>query len=410
MMTMSDLTINKRPEIKFFTPGVWVLFGFAVVSIILVMIRFIFGIGAVTNLNQQYGWGLWIAIDVATGVALAAGGFTTAFIAHVVHKHDYHSVVRPALLTAMLGYTFVALGVFIDLGRYYNIYHVLLPHGWQGNSALFEVGICVLSYVTVLYIEFLPIVCDRFVGHVNLPGYWARFNQGIDRFLRRLQGGLNRVISVFIILGVVLSCMHQSSLGTMMAIASTKLHPLWHTPILPLLFLLSAFAVGFPMVIFESMLATRSFKLEPETRVLRKLARMVPLLLLIYLTARIIDMVNRDTYVYLVDGSMYGILFMLETLIGVIIPMIIFSMRRFRRRPALLFTGAALTVFGVAFNRYNVFLSGYRPPYADGPYIPALAEILVTVGFISILVLLYRFFVMNFPVIENFGVWHDENE
>ncbi len=407
---MSDQMMKSKTEVKYFTPGVWVIFGFAVVGIVLVLIRFLFGIGAVTNLDQQYPWGLWIAIDVATGVALAAGGFTTAFLAHIVHKQGYHSIVRPALLTAMLGYTFVAMGVFIDLGRYYNIYNVLLPSGWQGNSALFEVGICVLSYLTVLYIEFLPIVCERFVGHVNLPGRWKRFNDSIDRLLRRLQNGLNRVISIFIIFGVVLSCMHQSSLGTLMAIATTKLHPLWHTPILPLLFLLSAFAVGFPMVIFESIIASRSFNIKPETAVLRKLARMVPILLLIYLTARLIDMVTRGTYGYLFDGSIYGLLFWIETLVGVIIPTIIFSVSRFRRRSGILFTGAALTVFGVAFNRYNVFVSGYQPPYTEGPYIPAISEILVTVGFISILVLLYRFFVINFPVIEDFGVWHHEDK
>ena len=137
-------------------------------------LRFVFGLGAVTNLNDQYPWGIWIGIDVATGVALAAGGFTSAFIAHILHHERYHVLVRPALLTAMLGYTFVALGVCVDLGRYYNIWHVLMPSMWQGNSALFEVGMCVCCYLTVLYIEFLPIVCERFIGRVNLPGAAAR--------------------------------------------------------------------------------------------------------------------------------------------------------------------------------------------------------------------------------------------
>ncbi len=179
-----------------------------------------------TDLDDQYGWNLWIGIDAACGVALAAGGFTTAFIAHVMHREHFHSVVRPALLTAMLGYTFVAFAVFVDLGHYYNIWQVMLPEMWQGDSVLFEVGICVLSYLTVLYIEFLPIVTERFMGRVNLPGFWARLDGGTEAVLRFLDRTLNRVMTFFIIAGVVLSCAHQSSLGTLMVIAPSKLHPL----------------------------------------------------------------------------------------------------------------------------------------------------------------------------------------
>ena len=138
------LPLAGNSAVPFLTPGVWVLIGLAAIGLVMLAIRFTMGIGAVTNLSNQYPWGLWIGVDVATGVALAAGGFTTAFIAHVMHHHKYHVLVRPALLTAMLGYTFVALGVCIDLGRYYNIWHVLMPSMWQGNSALFEVGMCVV--------------------------------------------------------------------------------------------------------------------------------------------------------------------------------------------------------------------------------------------------------------------------
>src|SRR3970282_2103862 len=126
----------------------------------------------------QYPWGLWIAIDVAAGVALAAGGFTTAALGHVMHKEYYRAIIRPALLTAMLGYTFVAFGVVVDIGRPYFVWHPLIY--WNGNSALFEVGICVMAYMTVLYIEFLPIVTERFVGKVNMPGTLSIFNKSVD--------------------------------------------------------------------------------------------------------------------------------------------------------------------------------------------------------------------------------------
>ena len=170
---------------KFITPGVIVLLLLAANGLVFLAGRFLFGIGSVTHLNNQYPWGIWIGIDVAAGVALAAGGFTTAALGHVMHREQYHSVTRPALLTAMLGYTLVAVGVSIDIGRYYYIWHPLIM--WNGNSALFEVGICVMIYMTVLYIEFLPLVTERFIGHVNLPGYCSRNStRRVDRMLRCL--------------------------------------------------------------------------------------------------------------------------------------------------------------------------------------------------------------------------------
>ena len=397
-MNNSSTLSYEKP--RFFTPVVWVITCLAAIGLLSLFARFIFGLGAVTNLDDQYPWGIWIAIDVACGVALAAGGFMTAFIAHIIHGKGYKSIIRPAILTAMLGYTFVALGVFSDLGRYYNIWHVLLPSYWNPNSVLLEVGLCVLAYVTVLYIEFIPVVIERFLGKVNLPGSLKRFNKFFEWLLNILDKTLSKLMSIFIILGVVLSCMHQSSLGTLMAIATTKLHPLWHTPILPLLFLLSAFVVGFAMVIFESLIASRSFHLKPEISVLSRLARFIPILLIVYLGAKVMDIVNRDTYLYLFDGSIESIMFWIEMVLGIIVPFTILIFEKYRKNPTWLFIGAALVVFGVAINRINVFITGYTPLYAEGPYIPAWTEIAVTVGFISLIILLYRFFALNFPVIE----------
>ena len=239
-----------------------------------------------------------------------------------MHKEEYHAIVRPALLTAMLGYTFVALGVFVDIGRWYFIWHPLIM--WNGNSALFEVGICVMIYVTVLYIEFLPIVTERFIGKVNLPGFLSGLNKLVDKFLRILDRGLSKTMFIFIIAGVVLSSLHQSSLGTLMIIAGPKMHPLWQTPILPLLFLLSAISVGFPMVIFESILASRSFGLKPEMHILSKLGSMIAPLLGVYLAFKIGDMFIRETFVYLTEVNTASVMFTIEMLFGVIIPLRMF--------------------------------------------------------------------------------------
>lgn len=383
---------------KFFTPGVIGLIIIAANGLVFLLGRFFFGIGAVTNLNNQYPWGLWIGVDVAAGVALAAGGFTTAALGHIMHRDEYHAIVRPALLTAMLGYTFVAMGVFVDIGRWYYIWHPLIM--WNGNSALFEVGICVMIYLTVLYIEFLPVITERFIGRVNLPGLLSRFNKPIDKFLRILDRGLSKTMFIFIIAGVVLSTLHQSSLGTLMIIAGPKMHPLWQTPILPLLFLLSAISVGFPMVIFESLIASRSLKLKPEMPILSRLGSMIAPLLGIYLAFKVGDMVIRQTFLYLVEFNTASIMFTIELLFGVIIPLRMFLSPKVLKTPSLLFTASALVVFGVLVNRINNFVVAYTPPYSTESYFPSFGEISVTVGFVAMLVLAYRFIVLNFPVIS----------
>ena len=383
---------------KFLTPGVIVLILLVVNGLVFLAGRFFFGIGSVTNLNDQYPWGLWIAVDVAAGVALAAGGFTTAALGHVMHREEYHAVIRPALLTAMLGYTFVAVGVCVDIGRWYFVWHPLIM--WNGSSALFEVGICVMIYMSVLYIEFLPLVTERFIGRVNLPGILKNLNRPLDRLLRALDRGLSRTMFVFIIAGVVLSTLHQSSLGTLMVIAGAKMHPLWFTPILPLLFLLSAIAVGFPMVIFESTIAARSFKLKPETEILANLGGMVAPILGVYLAFKLGDMFVRETFVYLTEVSTASVMWTIEVVVGIVIPLRMFLSPSVLKSPALNFTAAALVVFGVALNRINNFIVAYTPPYATHPYFPSIGEISVTVGFVSLLTLMYRAYVMIFPVIS----------
>lgn len=383
---------------KFFTPGVIVLCIIAANGLFFLGGRFLFGIGKVTNLSNQYPWGLWIGVDVAAGVALAAGGFTSAALGHVMHREQIHAILRPALLTAMLGYTFVAIGVFVDIGRWYFIWHPLIM--WNGNSALFEVGICVMIYMTVLYIEFLPIVTERFVGRVNFKGILSILNRPLDRILRFLDKWLGLTMFIFIILGVVLSTLHQSSLGTLMIIAGPKMHPLWQTPILPLLFLLSAISVGFPMIIFESILAAKSFGYKPEMDALSMLGKTVAPLLGIYLAFKIGDMVIRGTYVYLLEANVQSVMFFIEVVFGIIVPLRMFLSPAVLKSQKLLFTASALVVFGVLLNRFNNFIVAYNPPYKFSTYFPSFGEISVTVGLAALLILIYRFIAINFPVIS----------
>ncbi len=389
--------ISKEIKYKFFTPWIIIISLIALNGIVFIGLRFLFGIGSVTNLNNQYPWGLWIGVDVAAGVALAAGGFMSAAIGHILHKDLYHAIVRPALLTAMLGYTFVAFAVFIDIGRWYYIWHPLLM--WNPNSALFEVGICVMIYVTVLYIEFMPILTEKFLGKVNLPGFLSSFNSLFEAILRFIDKTFNRAQFIFIIAGVVLSSLHQSSLGTLMVIAGEKMHPLWQTPILPLLFLISAVSVGFPMVIFESLIASRSFKLKPEMKVLAKLGTTVPLILGVYVAFKIGDMVIRKSFVYLAEFNIQSVMFVIEMLL-IITPGIMLNFKEVLKSPLKLFISATMVVAGVLLNRINNFIIAYNPPYKIEAYFPSFGEISVTVGCIALLVLLYRAIVMIFPIIS----------
>ncbi|WP_246804140.1 NrfD/PsrC family molybdoenzyme membrane anchor subunit [Desulfosarcina cetonica] len=306
--------------------------------------------------------------------------------------------MRPALLTAMLGYTFVVLGLLVDIGRSWAIWKPMLY--WNPTSVLFEVAMCVMFYLNVLYLEFLPIVVARFKGRVALPGPLAVLNAPVDGLLRLADAVLPKIMWIFIIAGVVLSCMHQSSLGSLMLIAPTKLHPLWYTPLLPLLFLTSAIAVGYPMVVFEATLATTSLGLDSEMEVLTPLTRITIFLLGTYLALKIGDMVVRGTYVYLLDGTAQTNAFIVEVLLGVIVPWLMLLSPTVRQSRRALFIACCLIVGGVLVNRINVFVVGYRPPISEANYFPAIGEILVTVGLIATLMFIYRFLVTVLPVLN----------
>lgn len=360
--------------------------------------RYTGGLGAVTNLSDAYPWGLWIGIDVATGVALAAGGFTSAALAHIFGRHAYETVTRPALLTAVLGYTFVSLALVVDIGRSWTIWHPIVYH--QGNSVLFEVAMCVVIYLHVLYIEFIPIVAEQYKGRVNLPGPLAVLNRPVDALLGFADRVLDKVMWVFIIAGVVLSCMHQSGLGSLLLIAPTKVHPLWYTPILPLLFLMSAMAVGFPMIILENGLASASFELQDESGVLAGLSRFTIFLLGAYMVVKLGDLFARGAHVHLWEGTTQSNAFLVEMALGVVIPWCLLLSWRIRGSRRGLFIVSALIVGGVALNRVNVFLVSFQPPYAETSYFPSIGEMVITAGFIAALMLVYRILVTYLPILS----------
>ena len=390
---------KKKPvRNKFWTPGVLVLAVFMAAGAIAVIARFTGGLGYVSNLSNARPWGIWIGIDVASGVALAAGGFTTAALAHILGRHYYEPIVRPALLTALLGYTFVVLGLLVDIGRSWAIWKPMF--NWNLNSVLFEVAMCVMFYLTVLYIEFIPVVAEQFKDRINLPGLFSKLNTPISSLLKFADAILGKLMWIFIIAGVVLSCMHQSSLGSLMLIAPTKLHPLWYTPILPLLFLTSAFAVGYPMVVFETTIVSSSLNLNSEMKILTPLTRITIGLLGVYLALKIGDIYVRGTWKYLLDGTFQTNSFLAEIVLGAIVPWLMLLSGKIRRSRKGVFTASALIIGGVVLNRINVFLVGYTPSVTGARYFPAPGEIFITLGFIAALMFIYRFLITYLPVLS----------
>ena len=353
----------------------------------IILLRFVYGIGAVTNLSDQFPWGLWISFDVMSGVALAAGAFVIAATVHIFRLERFKPLVRPAILTGLLGYLLVVCGLIVDLGKPYNVWRPLVH--WQHYSVLWEVGVCVATYTTVLLIEFTPVILER----VNK----------IEAITKRLPTVsfyrlLKRVSIAFVILGVVLSTLHQSSLGSLWVLLPEKLSPLWYSLYLPVFFWMSAVAVGLAMTIVESTLSSKAFKRGLEIDLLADLAKAAAVVLLIYLAARGADLFARGAWPLLFEPSLQAGAFWAEIGLGVIAPAILFAITPLRKRPAVLFTGALMVVlFGVVLNRFNVGIIGLLP-YTGNIYTPSWMEFVVTITLVSVGVIAFGLAAKYLPV------------
>ncbi len=351
----------------------WTLVGIACAA---ALARYVRGLGATTALTDGTPWGLWIGFDVLSGVALAAGGFVIAATVYIFHLDRYHGFVRPAILTAFLGYLAVALGLLVDLGRPWNIWRMIIF--WQPDSPLFEVGWCVMLYLTVLALEFAPVI---FEGLRWEPALRA----------------MRRVSLLFVIAGIGLSTLHQSSLGTLFLLAEDRLHPLWYSPMLPLLFFVSAIALGLMMVAVESTTTAWLYHREGEWPQLRGLVRAASIVLLLYLLVRLTDLGIRRQFHLVGESGWFSVLFVVELSLSVVIPLLLFNLPALTGRHWPVVVGAVIGVAGFVLHRADV--GGIVHMAATGErYLPALTEILVSVGLVSAMALIFLFFVERFPV------------
>ena len=361
------------------TPFTLLLGVLAAIAGVILLYRMIYGLGAVTNLNDGYPWGIWIAYDVVVGSAFACGGYAMALLVYIFNKGEYHPLVWPALLASLFGYTLAGASVIFDLGRWWNFWHIFWPGYAQVNSVMFEVAVCISAYIVVMWIEFSPAFLEK-LG------------------MKDVKQKLNKLLFFFIALGVLLPSMHQSSLGSLLVIFGQQIHPLWQSGwMLPVIYLMTAILLGFAVVIFEATLSSTGFDRPLETKVLTPLSRIMFWLLAAYVAVRVLDLVFRGALGTAFAATWQAFWFWIE-MACFVAPLVLLSTEQARRSAAKLFVGAVLLMLGGFLLRINGFLVGYMT--GDGwHYFPSFAELMVTVGLISFEILAYIVIVRKFPVL-----------
>ncbi len=363
---------------KLVTPVTVLLALLSLIAVAILLVRFVYGLGAVTNISDGYPWGIWVVYDVMIGSAFACGGYAVALLVYILNKGEYHPLVRPALLGSLFGYTLAGASVIFDLGRYWNTWHIFWPGYAQVNSVMFEVAVCITIYIMVMWIEFSPAFLEK-LGK------------------RDLKKKVEKYMFVFIGLGVLLPSMHQSSLGSLLVVMGSQINPLWQTVMIPLIFLLTAITVGYAIVVFESCLSSSGFKRPLELSLISRLSKVMWIMLAAYLAVRFADIVVRGAAGYMFHMSFETLMFWIE-MACFIVPAALLAKPANRRNPGKLFTAAVLLMLGTFLLRINAFLVGYD----TGPgwqYFPSLPELMVTIGVIAMEILGYIVLVRYLPIL-----------
>jgi Ni/Fe-hydrogenase subunit HybB-like protein len=358
-------------EIKMMTPFTEVLLVVMALGLGVAIYRLINGLGATTNLSDNFPWGLWIGFDLLGGVAMAAGGFIIAGTVYLLHWEKYRPIVRPAVLTAFLGYLLAVVALFFDLGQPFRIWHPAFM--WQYHSVMWVVAMHVIFYTLTLGVEFSPMLFEK----LKLTG--------LLRFVKKIMVGV-------VLFGVMLSVLHQSSLGALYLIMVNKLSPLWYNPLIPYFFLVSAVAMGLNMVSLESIISAKAFKHAPHMDILQGLARGSIIALVLYLAMKVIYLINGAGLAAIFDGSMEANIYLLEMIGGVLIPIILLVATNVRQSTGGLLFVNILVIGGVLLNRMSIAVFGmYEYSRAQGgSYTPSLMEFTLTLAIVAFGIFLFK--------------------
>jgi Ni/Fe-hydrogenase subunit HybB-like protein len=365
------------------------------VGLILTILRFTQGIGAVTNLDNNNPWGMWIGFDLLCGVALAAGGYVTSSACYIFGLKRFHSAVRPAILTAFLGYALVVLALHFDVGRPLKLpYPIFVSQGT--SSLLFEVGLCVFLYLTVLFVETTPAAFE-----------WLGF--------KRLRTWVVRLTLVLTIFGVVLSTLHQSSLGALFMIAPSKLHPLWYSGYLHVYFFISSMFAGMSMVIFEGSMAHRwlhdkmdATHLAESQGVAFGFGKAASFVMMGYVAIKIIGLAVDNNWHYLTTG--WGAWFLVELIGFVLFPAILYSMGSREKNLLFIRLASMWTVLGIVLNRLNISVIAFNwhLPSSDR-YVPSFMEVGTTIFIVFLGITAYRVITARMPILYEHPDYKEEH-
>ena len=380
------LIFNRFTKFLVMFLGLWVL---------ILLYRFLTGIGTVSGLTDGYPWGIWIAFDVVTGTALACGGYAIAILAYILNKGKYHPLVRPALLTSALGYSMAALAIIIDVGRWWGIWRIPLggfpdmgSYNW--NSALLEVALCVMAYVGVLWIELGPAFLEKWESTSK--------NSALVGFAKFGLKFYDKALIWIIALGVLLPTMHQSSLGTLMLIAGPKLHGLWSTPWIPLLYLISCVGMGYAVVVWESAVSSRVFKRQREDSMLTSLSGAMVVVLGLFLLLRFADIIISGKTVLMFNSGVLSLMFWIETALFAV-PMVMLMRAKDRANFATIFKASMLIMLAGGLYRFDTYIVAFNPG-KNWSYFPTTLEMLITLGTIAFEIFLYIFIVKRYPILS----------
>jgi Ni/Fe-hydrogenase subunit HybB-like protein len=361
---------------------------------VILLYRFLTGIGTVSGLTDGYPWGIWIAFDVVTGTALACGGYAIAILAYILNKGKYHPVVRPAILTSALGYSMAALAIVIDVGRWWGIWRIPFGGfpkmgGYNWNSALLEVALCVMAYVGVLWIELGPAFLEKWEATSK--------NAALVNFSKAGLKFYDKAMIWIVALGVLLPTMHQSSLGTVMLISGHKLHPLWNTGWIPLLFLVSCVGMGYAVVVWESGVSSAVFKRQREDSMLTSLSGAVVVTTGLFLAIRFLDIIFSGKIGMMFTSGFYSVVFWIEIALFVI-PMVMLLRAKDRADYATMLRASMFIMLAGAMYRFDAYIVAFNP----GPnwsYFPTTLELLITFGAVAFEIFLYLFIVKRYPIL-----------
>lgn len=366
-----------------------------IAGLIVTVIRFTKGLSSVTNLSDYNPWGIWIGFDLMVGVALAAGGYVTSAAVYLFGMKKFHSAVRPAILTGFLGYFFVVVALNYDLGQPWRLPYPFIV-GWGTTSLLFEVGLCVALYLTVLFLEFSPAALE-----------WLGYSK-----TRKLAGRLTIVLTIF---GVVLSTLHQSSLGALFLIAPSKLHPLWYSPYLPVYFFVSSIVAGLSMVILEGTLSHKFFHHSMDKTYLGEhdpltlgFGRAAALVLAGYFTIKMVGLAAGNHWDLLTTP--YGLWYLVEVIGFVLIPCFLYTVGVRDRNLTLIRFTSVLAVAGIILNRLNVSVIAFNwhLPFSER-YVPSFQEVVITVFMVTLIILSFRFIVTRMPIFHEHPDYKDSH-